>query len=59
MSMQARLKKLENKTAGLEFAVHFKREGEDTDLEKMYPGKRVICFVRAADYNDKSISCSK
>jgi hypothetical protein len=57
--MKARLKKLENKTAGLEFAVHFEREEEDTDLEKLYPGKRVICFIREADNNDKSISCGE
>ncbi len=59
MSMKARLKKLENKTAGLEFAVHFKREGEDTDLERLYPGKRVICFIREGDNSETSTSCGE
>ncbi|MCX5870567.1 MAG: hypothetical protein NTY00_08020 [Deltaproteobacteria bacterium] len=65
MSMKARLTNLEKRTSELEAMILFVKtpeelaEIENADLERLYPGKRVILFVREGSNNETSNSCDE
>jgi hypothetical protein len=65
MTMKARLTNLEKRTPGLEPMILFvktpeeRAELDNADLEKLYPGKRLILFVCDGDNDEVSNSCNK
>jgi hypothetical protein len=65
MSMKARLTNLEKRTSELEAMILFVKtpeeltEIENADLERLYPGKRIILFVREGGNDETSKSCDE